>query len=82
MEDLYGIHLLIQTKPSELSGGSTDFGNVSTYVRHPVCANVYRYRTRYQLYTRWSVSLSSLVTTTTLPALPNMPRPMKRTTRH
>jgi hypothetical protein len=31
MKELYGIDLLIQTKPSELSGGSTDFGNVRTH---------------------------------------------------
>lgn len=29
MKEMHGIDLLIQTKPSELSGGSTDFGNVS-----------------------------------------------------
>lgn len=28
MKELYDIDLLIQTQPSELSGGSTDFGNV------------------------------------------------------
>jgi len=32
MKELYGINLLIQTEPSELSGGSTDFGNVRTHV--------------------------------------------------